>query len=893
MPTKEQKQLIADSGYFNTTWYAEKYPDVGIVGLDPLDHFLRIGIHMGREPGPNFHEESFREFIRKNEINLEILNKFIVLSHSLKTAHNLKKNFDLNESQAIQLLEGSQYFDSEFYIRENPDVRNFEGSPVKHYLQYGWKEGRRPSLLFDSDYYIKIKGEHIFEGLPPLLWFLINDLNSGLLPNRFGIKPKAPASAPKQSDWNGVRGKISTSASIDVVIPVYRGFDETLRCIYSVLCAKTKVDFNLVVLNDCSPDIELSTQLKELQTKNLFELIVNTNNLGFVKTVNSGMQVHNDRDIILLNSDTEVYDFWIDRILKHAEKDQTIATITPFSNNATICSYPNFVENNTYQLECNPEKIGELAFRTCQDSSVDIPTGVGFCFYIRRKALEDVGFFDEESFGRGYGEENDFCFRAKKAGWKNIHALDTYVYHHGETSFAETASASQVDGLRALVAKHPEYLSEIDSFIKQDPARHARRRIDIERIKQSIPNGCAIFFSHDWGGGIEKHVNDLSDFLAKEGIDVVLLHSIRGETTHFGIKKLNDSIYLPNLNNIDINDAGKLLEQFLRILEPRFLHIHSLIGFNKSSRSIVTSVIGSSRIPYYYTFHDYTPICQHAQFVRPDRQYCGEPDVATCQKCVDQYKPYFGRENVLEYQNNYRDFLLGASGLIAPSIDTQSRANRFLKINRCEVIEHFEELKINSEPSHAFCASKNKLDSEVRVAVLGAIGPQKGNDVILACQADAVSRKLPISYKVIGYCDKKEQGGIRMPETGPYSDIKDAIHEIKEFAPTLMFYPSIWPETFSYTLSVAFMLNIPPLVFDLGAPAERVRTHSFGKIIPSIWIKNIQQINDFILSEQWSPLQNRGYEKMMDSLPNNNLCHDKYKKICNYSGRRELASAFF
>ena len=162
----------------------------------------------------------------------------------------------------------------------------------------------------------------------------------------------------------------------------------------------TNVDFNLVVLNDFSPDRKLSTQLKELQAKNFFELLVNTNNLGFVKTVNRGMQVHNDRDIILLNSDTEVYDFWIDRILKHAEKDQTIATITPFSNNATICSYPNFLENNTYQLECNPEKIGELAFQTCRDLSVEIPTGVGFCFYIRRKALEDVGFFDEESFGR-------------------------------------------------------------------------------------------------------------------------------------------------------------------------------------------------------------------------------------------------------------------------------------------------------------------------------------------------------------------------------------------------------------------------------------------------------------------------------------------------------------
>jgi hypothetical protein len=118
-----------------------------------------------------------------------------------------------------------------------------------------------------------------------------------------------------------------------------------------------------------------------------------------------------------------------------------------------------------------------------------------------------------------------------------------------------------------------------------------------------------------------------------------------------------------------------------------------------------------------------------------------------------------------------------------------------------------------------------------------------------------------------------------MPETGPYSDIKDAIQEITDLAPTLMFYPSICPETFSYTLNIAFMLNIPPLVFDIGATAERVRNHAFGKIIPPTWKNCVQQINDFILSEQWSPLQNMDYNKINYSFFNNTLCYNKYKTL--------------
>jgi hypothetical protein len=76
-------------------------------------------------------------------------------------------------------------------------------------------------------------------------------------------------------------------------------------------------------------------------------------------------------------------------------------------------------------------RMDALFARVNTGQSCEIPTGVGFCLFIRRGCLDDVGFFDEQRFGRGYGEENDFCLRASARGWVNRLCADVFVYHAG------------------------------------------------------------------------------------------------------------------------------------------------------------------------------------------------------------------------------------------------------------------------------------------------------------------------------------------------------------------------------------------------------------------------------------------------------------------------------
>ena len=112
----------------------------------------------------------------------------------------------------------------------------------------------------------------------------------------------------------------------------------------------------------------------------------------------------------------------------------------------------------------------------------DIPTAVGFCMYIRRELLDAIGLFDAETFGRGYGEENDFCMRAMKAGFRNVLCDDTFVAHAGSRSFASDTEALKARNSQLLFAKHPEYLGLVQRFIAADPIAPIRARIQSQLV---------------------------------------------------------------------------------------------------------------------------------------------------------------------------------------------------------------------------------------------------------------------------------------------------------------------------------------------------------------------------------------------------------------------------
>ena len=263
--------------------------------------------------------------------------------------------------------------------------------------------------------------------------------------------------------------------AIEVIVPVHGGAPELERCLAS-LARTLDAGANVQVVDDASHDAEVDALLAAYagQSRVPVRIVVQAANLGFVRTVNAAM-ARSRADVVLLNSDTIVTPGWLERIAHCAASDLRIATITPFSNNAEICSLPVFCAPNPV-----PGDLDDTA-RACVQAGApeypELPTGVGFCMYVRRAALDALGDFDDATFGHGYGEENDFCMRAAAHGWRNVLADDAYVAHRGGASFAALGLKPGGANLARLVARYPGYNRAVADFIARDPLAARRARI--------------------------------------------------------------------------------------------------------------------------------------------------------------------------------------------------------------------------------------------------------------------------------------------------------------------------------------------------------------------------------------------------------------------------------
>lgn len=313
---------------------------------------------------------------------------------------------------------------------------------------------------------------------------------------------------------------------IDLIIPVFRGIEQTRRCLESVFASPQRTALEVIVVDDCSPEPAIGEYLRALAGDHRITLVRNEANEGFVRSVNRGMSLHADRDVVLLNSDTEVANDWIDRMSSAAHATPRVATVTPFSNNATICSYPYEGANIGVPGRLGLAALDRVFATANAGRSFELPTAIGFCMLIRRKCLDEIGLFDAERFGRGYGEENDFCMRAVKAGWRNILAADVFVFHEGSVSFQGERQERAKAANDALVEIHPEYTQKVRDFIVADPLRSFRDSVDRARVAQGTEEALAVLAERSTEQlRLLAQFREVESFAARRDADVGELHS--------------------------------------------------------------------------------------------------------------------------------------------------------------------------------------------------------------------------------------------------------------------------------------------------------------------------------------------------------------------------------
>ncbi len=257
-----------------------------------------------------------------------------------------------------------------------------------------------------------------------------------------------------------------------IAVPLFNAPEQARRCL-AALQANVAADQEVVVIDDASDDPAVRPIMDSLPSH--WTTVRNHSNLGFVGTANLALTLAGEHDVILLNADTQVTSGWLEAIHRCRDSDLKIASITPLSNNGEIASIPEFCNANPWPEE--PERWAQACRESGSPEYPHVPTAVGFCMYMRRSCIDQIGLFDEEAFGRGYGEENDWCMRAASAGWQHVLCDDAFVAHEGGASFGPLGLKPGGRAMETLLARHPDYLQRVSDFIKADPMARRREQI--------------------------------------------------------------------------------------------------------------------------------------------------------------------------------------------------------------------------------------------------------------------------------------------------------------------------------------------------------------------------------------------------------------------------------
>lgn len=688
----------------------------------------------------------------------------------------------------------NRFFDGAWYLMHYSDIASSGQHPLLHYLQIGASELRNPHPRFDAVYYVD---QHPEAAANPLLYHLLFGTARGWLTEKpISIRDYLPSSVAPPTTPPGV--------AVDVVIPVYRGLAQTQRCIASVFADPERPAGRVIVVDDRSPEPKLSAWLDMLAAGGRIALVRNRRNQGFVASVNIGIDAAGSNDVVLLNSDTEVGPGWLARLAGHAYATPRVASVSPFSNWATICGYPR-VASSPLVFGLSVADIDSACRVANGGRSVELPTTVGFCMYIRRAALADIGLFDVEAFGKGYGEENDFCLRASARGWRHLLACDTFVYHEGSVSFGAGASAAARQGMATLRERYPQYERLVAQHVKLDAAGPYRFAITTELFRRTnLPT--VLMITHDLGGGVRRHILELVARLAGKVNCLLLESTVRGAALSVPALPGHPELALPAERMAD-------LVWVLQSAKVTRAHIHQLMGMDIDVRGLLHRL----GVPFDVTVHDYFAICPQVNLL-PWLQgaYCGEPDVAHCNACIAD-RPSYGARDIVSWRRGNAWQFLEAERVICPSEDVRKRLARYRLDGQAIVVPH-EPVAAAPWPLSPLAIGKGQA---LRVAVIGVLANQKG--ALAVMNVAAMTDSAALSIHIIGYAEQGVSEALpkNIEVTGEYkeADLPTLLAAAKAH---VVWFPAQWPETYSYTLSAAIDAGLPIIATRIGAFPERL-----------------------------------------------------------------------
>lgn len=623
----------------------------------------------------------------------------------------------------------------------------------------------------------------------------------------------------------------------DVIVPIYDGLTELDACLASLHATLPKSS-NLVLVIDGAPDPAVAARAQAAAGPRV-TVLDHGYAQGFPAAVNTGLAhlgLAADRDVVILNSDTVVAPHWLDRLSAVAHSDAAIGSATPLTNDGTLVSYPE------PGVPADPPDAAALTFLNdiCWTANgtgaVDIPTGVGFCMLLKGACLVETGLFRADVFAQGYGEENDWCLRAAHLGWRHVAATGLFVAHSGGRSFGAAKTLLMERNADILERLHPGYARYVQQALATDPLLAARGRIDRQMLLRSPGTGSVALVTHDAGGGVERHVARRCAAITAAGQRPIVLAPGTDGSCRLTIGAGDGARPLPNLH-FDLPAELDALATLLAEVKVARMEIHHLLRHDAT----IATLPARLGVPYDVIVHDYGTWCPRISLIGRGQRYCGEPlALDDCEQCVaDLGSRYADGITVLGLRAHSAAMLAGARQVTVACTDVAARIGRqFPGIQ--PAVQAWEDplpaAQIAPAPSE-----------EVHVVVVGAIGIEKGFDVLLGCARDAARRNLPLRFTVVGHTigDDRLLATGHAFVTGRFTEA-EGLGLLRRQRATAGFVPSVCPETWCYALSLLWQANLPVLAFALGAQGERIGASDRGWLVP-LGLP-VAKINDALVS---------------------------------------------
>lgn len=604
---------------------------------------------------------------------------------------------------------------------------------------------------------------------------------------------------------------------VTIVLPVYNAFDLLAEVLDRVV-RNTDLPWHLVVIEDCSSDARVRPWLvdwvdrQEAEQPGRITLVLNEENRGFIRSVNSGFEIARERGhhVLLLNSDAFVPAGWASRMLRPMLLHEDVASVTPMSNDAEIFSVPAICRRMVLRPG-EGDALDALARTFNPEATLSVaPTGVGFCMAMHIDWLRRVPAFDT-SFGRGYGEEVDWCQKVRALGGRHLGLPGLFVEHRGGESFGSAEKIKLVQRNNETISRrYPPYDGEVQQFIAADPLVTARVALAVAwAAGRAGGEALPIYLAHSLGGGADRYLeNRMARDLEARGLPSIVLRV--GGSRRWQVEVVSEAGRVAGTTD-DFAFVEKLLEPVARRRivyscgvgdrDPATLPEHLLRLRRKGDRLEVL-------------VHDYFMLTPSYCLLDEDGIYRGPVTDLRADKAHQVMRPDGTLVDLAGWRAAWGALMAAADEIEVFSHDSRDQVARVYpaEAGRIAVRPH---ALLGAVPEIPRPEGKRRV-----IGVLGNIGYQKGAAVVREL-GRLVEDDPETGLVLIGNIDPAYMPPASVPVHGDYT-LEELPRLVARYGITDWLIPSVWPETFSYTTHEALATGLPVYAFYIGAQGEAV-----------------------------------------------------------------------